>query len=176
MQRFAKSNVVAMPRSRSIPHEFLATSFRLAGLSLLGRETAGSHSRSDQQLVTTHCRFYQGALAVIGRSLPGQAALVCNHRQMAITLCRRTRFAARHSRRARWDHDLDAISIRCYPLNWVVNLIEQRPDLGRIIRVLIGQRLRHDRAAGGVNRQMQLAPRLARFRTMPLASSHWPAP
>jgi len=27
-------------------------------LGLLGRETAGSHSRSDQQLVTTHCRFY----------------------------------------------------------------------------------------------------------------------
>jgi hypothetical protein len=66
-------------------------------------------------------------------------------------------------------------TVRCYPLNWVVNLIEQRPDLGRIVRVLIGQRLRHERAAGGVNRQMQLAPRPAPFRTMlglqPLARS-----
>jgi hypothetical protein len=30
MQRFAKSNVVVMPGSRSIPYEFLATSFRLS--------------------------------------------------------------------------------------------------------------------------------------------------
>ena len=85
------------------------------------------------------------------------------------------------SRRAWRNHHLDAIAVlrdrliggcaiirtvRCYPVNWVVNLIEQRPDLGRIVRVLIGQRLRHDRAADGVNRQMQLAPRPARFRTM----------
>jgi len=66
---------------------------------------------------------------------------------MAITLCRRTRFAARDGRRAGRDHHLDLIAvcgdrlvdgraiiraIRRHPANRVVDLIEQRADLGRI--------------------------------------------
>ncbi len=67
---------------------------------------------------------------------------------MAIALCRRTRFAAGDSRRARRDHHLDRIAVRrdClvrgltiirtigrYLANRFVNLIEQRADLGRIV-------------------------------------------
>ena len=59
--------------------------------------------------------------------------------------------------------------------NRIVNLIQQRRYLGRIVGILIRQRLRHNHAAGGINRQMQLAPLTARLRTMlrlqPLARS-----
>ena len=50
--------------------------------------------------------------------------------------------------------------------NRSTNLIEQRTDLRRIVGILIRQRLRHDCAAGGVNRQMQFASRPARLRAM----------
>jgi len=100
---------------------------------------------------------------------------------MAITLCRHTRFAARDGRRARRDHHFDLIAVRGDRLvggraiiraigrhldNGIVNLIEQRAYLGRIIRILIRQPLRHDHAAGGIDRQMQLAPCPARLRAM----------
>jgi hypothetical protein len=102
----------------------------------------------------------------------------CNHRQMAITLCRRTRITVRDGRRARRDHHLDLIAVRGDCLvgghaiirtigrhldNRMVNLIEQRADLGRIIRILIRQRVRHDHAVRRVHRQMQLAPFPARL-------------
>jgi hypothetical protein len=48
-------------------------------------------------------------------------------------------------------------AVRCHLGNRVVNLIKQRADLGWVVDVLIGQRLRHDHAAGGIHRQMQLA-------------------
>jgi len=51
-------------------------------------------------------------LAVTGRGLPGQAAVFRDHRQMAITLCRRTRLAAQDGRRAGRDHYLDLIAVR----------------------------------------------------------------
>jgi hypothetical protein len=57
-------------------------------------------------------------------------------------------------------------AVRRHLANRIVNLIEQQADLGRIVRVLIGQRLRHDHAAGCINRQMQLAPRPARLRAV----------
>src|SRR3954468_22628573 len=100
---------------------------------------------------------------------------------MTITLCRRTLLAAGDSRRAWWDHHRDVTAVRgdrlvdgrtiirtiCRHLNnWLVNLIKQRPDLGRVVGILIRQRLRHDQAAGGIDCQMQLAPRPARLRTM----------
>jgi hypothetical protein len=71
-------------------------------LGLLASKAAGLRPRSDQRLVTAHCRFYQGALAVVVRNLPGQAALVCNHRQMTIALRRWARFPAGDGRRAWW--------------------------------------------------------------------------
>jgi hypothetical protein len=65
-------------------------------------------------------------------------------------------------------------TVRGHLNNRIVYLIEQRADLGRI-DVLIRQRLCHDPAARSVDRQMQLAPRPARLRTMlrlqPLAGS-----
>jgi hypothetical protein len=52
---------------------------------------------------------------------------------------------------------------------------EQRADLGRIVDVLIRQRLCPDPAARSIDRQEQLAPRPARLRAMlrlqPLARS-----
>jgi hypothetical protein len=97
---------------------------------------------------------------------------------MAITLCRWIQFTAGNGCRAGRDYHLDAIAmcrdrlvngitiidaVCCHPANWIVDLLEQRPDLGWIIGVLIRQRLRHDHAAGSIHRQMQLAPRPARF-------------
>ena len=95
---------------------------------------------------------------------------------MAITLCRHTRLAALDGRRTRRDHHLDAIAVRgdrlrcgiaiihavrCHAANGIVNLIKQRADLGRVIRILVGQRLRHNHAGRRIHRQMQLAPRPA---------------
>jgi len=75
-----------------------------------------------------------------------------DHRQMAITLCRRTRFAAQDGRRAGRDHHLDLIAVRGDRLvggraiiraigrhlyNQIVDLIGQWADLGRIIRILM---------------------------------------
>jgi hypothetical protein len=57
-------------------------------------------------------------------------------------------------------------AIRCHLADRIVDLIEERADLGRIIRILIRQRLCHDHAVRRVHRQMQLAPRPARLRTM----------
>ena len=37
--------------------------------------------------------------------------LICDHLQIAITLCERTRFAAGHGRRARWNHPLDVLAV-----------------------------------------------------------------
>jgi len=63
---------------------------------------------------------------------------------MAVALCRRTRFAAGDSRRARRDHHRDVIAVRrdrlvggytiigavrCQLGNRIVKLIEQRADL-----------------------------------------------
>jgi len=90
-----------------------------------------------------------------------------DHRQMAITLYRRIRFAARDRRRAGRDHHLDLIAVRGDRLvggraiiraigghlhNWIVDLIEQRADLGRIILILIRQCLRHDHAVSRIHR------------------------
>src|ERR1700727_2918515 len=84
---------------------------------------------------------------------------------MAITLCRRTRLYAWYGRRARWDHHLDAVAVQRDRLvggraviraigrhldNRIVNLIEQRADLGRIVSILIRQCLRHNHAVRGV--------------------------
>jgi hypothetical protein len=70
----------------------------------------------------------------------GQPALFRDHRQMAIPLCWWIRFAAGDSRRARRDHNLDAIAVlrdrliggwaiirtvRGHLNNRIVNLIEQ---------------------------------------------------
>jgi hypothetical protein len=136
---------------------------------------------ADQRLVTSHCRFHQRSLAVVCGNLPSQPASSRDHRQMAVTLCRRTQFTAGHGCRTRWDHHHDAIAVRRnrlvggvtviraigrYPNNPTVNLIKQRRHLGWIVAVLIGQGLRHDHAAGRVDRQMQFTPFPARFRTM----------
>ena len=42
--------------------------------------------------------------------------------------------------------------------DFTVDLPEQRRDLRRIIDVLFRERMRHDQAADGIHRQMQLAP------------------
>jgi hypothetical protein len=109
---------------------------------------------------------------VTGRALPGQPALCRDHRQMAIRLYWCIRFAAGDSRRAWRNHNLDAIAVlrdrliggcaiirtvRGHLSNRIVTLIEPRADLGRIVDVLIRQRLRHDHVAGRIHRQMQLA-------------------
>ncbi|MDD2878657.1 MAG: hypothetical protein PHT60_16020 [Acidiphilium sp.] len=72
-----------------------------------------------------------------------------------------------------WYHNLDVIAVlrdclvgrcaiistvRSHPTNRTFYLIEQRADLGRIVDVLIRQRLRHDHAAGSVDCQMQISP------------------
>ena len=148
---------------------------------LLGSEAACPQPRSDQRLVATHRRFNQRTLAIAGRRLPGQSSAVGDRRQMPITLCGRSRFGAGYSGRARRDHHLDAIAVRrdclvgggaviraagCRPGYRTVNLIKQRGDLGWIVGILIRQGLRHDHAAGGINRQMQLAPFPARLRAI----------
>jgi hypothetical protein len=93
-------------------------------------------------------------------------------------------------RRAWRNHNLDAIAVRRDRLiagraiicavrgqlnNRIVNLIEPRADLGRIVDGLIRQRLCHDPAARSIDRQMPLAPRPARLRArlrlQPLARS-----
>jgi hypothetical protein len=45
--------------------------------------------------------------------------------------------------------------------------LRERADLGRIVGILIGRHLRHDHAAGSIDRQMQLAPFPARLGAMP---------
>jgi hypothetical protein len=100
---------------------------------------------------------------------------------MVITLCRLIPFAAGHRRRARWNHHIDVIAVRRDRLlsgvtiiraigrhsgNPVFNLIQQRRHLGWIVGVLIRQGLRHDHAAGSIDRQMQFAPFPARLRAM----------
>src|SRR3954465_5078365 len=148
---------------------------------LLGHKSTGSQPRSDQRLVAAHCRFDERPLAVSSRNLPSQASLFRDHLQVAVTLSRCTQFAAWDGRRARWDYHLNAIAVRRNRLvsgvtvirtighylgNRAVNLIEERPYLGWIVGVLIRQCLRHDHAAGRVDRQMQLAPLPARLRAM----------
>src|SRR5208282_1298921 len=76
----------------------------------LGGEAAGSQPRTDQRLVAAHRRFDQRALAIAGGPLPGQSSPFRDHRQMAITLCGRTRFAAGYGRRARWNHHFNAVA------------------------------------------------------------------
>src|ERR1700761_8386552 len=108
---------------------------------------------------------------------------------MAISPCWCIPFAAGDRRRAWWNHNLAAIAVwrggliggcaiirtvRGHLNNRIINLIEQRADLGRVVYVLIRQRLCHDQAAGSIDRQMPLAPRPARLRTM--LRLHWPAP
>ncbi len=51
--RLATDGVRAPGRQHPVQHRHADGS-----LSLLGREAAGSQTRSDQRLVTTHCRFY----------------------------------------------------------------------------------------------------------------------
>jgi hypothetical protein len=100
---------------------------------------------------------------------------------MTIAPRRWARFPAGDGRRARWDHHLDAIAtlrdrlvggrtiigtISRHLANRIVNLIQQQRYLRRIVCIPIRQRLCHNRAAGGVNRQMQLSPFPARLRTM----------
>ena len=100
---------------------------------------------------------------------------------MAITLCRRYHFAAGYGRRARWNLHLGAIAVRRDRLvsgvtiirairrhsgNPVFNPIRQRRHLGWIVGVLIRQSLRHDHAAGSIDRQMQFTPFPARLRAM----------
>ena len=46
----------------------------------------------------------------------------------------------------------------------IVNLIEPRADLGRIVDVLVRQRLCNDHAAGSMHREMQFVPCRARLR------------
>jgi hypothetical protein len=82
-------------------------------LGLLGSEAARSHPRSDLGLIAAHRRFDQCALAVVGGCLADQSAPFCDHRQMAITLCRWTRIGAGHCCRPRRDHHVDAIAVRC---------------------------------------------------------------
>ena len=80
-----------------------------------------------------------------------------------------------------WDHHLNAIAmlrdrlvggrtiistISRHLVNRIVNLIQQRCYLRRIVRILIRQRLRYNHAAGDINRQMQPSPFLTRLRTM----------
>jgi hypothetical protein len=140
-------------------------------LGLLGSEAVRSHPRSDLGLIAAQRRFDQCALAVVGACLPGQSAPFRDHRQMAITLCRWTRFGAGHCRRPRRDHHVDAVAVRCdrlvsggavicavgrHPDNPVVKLIDQRCHLRRIVSVLIRQGLRYKYAAGGIDCKMQL--------------------
>ena len=51
--RLATDGIRAPGRQHPVQHRHADGS-----LSLLGREAAGSQTRSDQRLVTTHCRFY----------------------------------------------------------------------------------------------------------------------
>ena len=46
------------------------------------------------------------------------------------------------------------------------DLRQQWPHLGRVVSILVGEDLRDYRATGGIDRQMQLAPRPARLRAM----------
>jgi hypothetical protein len=62
----------------------------------------------------------------------------------------------------RWAHYHGTISR--YLANRILNLIQQRRDPRRIVRILIRQRLCHNHAAGGVNRQIKLSPFPARLR------------
>ena len=150
-------------------------------LPLLRRETACAQPRPDQSLVAAHRRFDERALAILGGGLPGKSASFRDHFQMATMLCGLIRFAAGHSRRARWNHHVNAIAvrrdrlvsgvtvirtIRRHPGNPIVNLIEQRRYVRRIISVLIREGLRHDHAAARIHRQMQFAPFPARLRAM----------
>jgi hypothetical protein len=80
---------------------------------LLGGKAAGSQPRFGQRLVATHRRFDQRPLAIVGGNPRGQSPAFSDYRQMAVTLCRRTLFAADHGRRARWNHHLDAIAMPC---------------------------------------------------------------
>jgi hypothetical protein len=173
--------------SRTSSHQHQVQDSHADGsLSLLGSQDARSHPRSDQSLVTAHRRFDQCALAVVGGFLPGHSSPFRDHRQMAITLCRRTRIGAGHGRRPRWDHHVDAIAVHCNRLvggsaiisavgrhldNPAVNLIEQWCHLRRIVGVLIRQGLGYDHAAGGIDRKMQFVRHFRRDFAPCLASS-----
>ena len=105
--RLATNGIGASGRQHPVQHR------RADGrLSLLSRKVAGVQTRANHHLVSTHCRFYQGPLAVAGCALSGQAPLFSDHCQMTITRCGRAWFTADHSRRARRDHHRDAIAVR----------------------------------------------------------------
>ncbi len=132
-------------------------------LCLLRGETACAQPRSDQRLVAAHGRFDERELAIAGGGLPGKSPSFPDHFQMVITLCRLIPFAAGHRRRARRNHNVDVIAavrrdrlvsgvtiIRAicrHSGDPVVNLIQQRRYLRRIVRVLIRKHLRHHHAA-----------------------------
>jgi hypothetical protein len=114
------------PNPKLLCHDRLATDgIRVSGrqhpiqhrradgsLNLLSRKAAGPKPRSDQHLVATHRCFYQRTSTVVAGNLPDQSPLFRDHLQMAITLCRRTCFAAWYRRRARRDHHFDIIATR----------------------------------------------------------------
>ena len=62
----------------------------------------------------------------------------------------------RRNRRVGRDAIIRAVGY--YAGNPAVNVIEQGPDLRWIVGILIREGLRHDHAAGSVDRQMQFAP------------------
>ena len=62
-------------------------------------------------------------LAGVSRGLASQAPLIRDHCQVAITLCRRTRFAAADSRQAQRNQVRDAVAMRCNRLVGVVAII-----------------------------------------------------
>jgi hypothetical protein len=93
-------------------------------------------------------------------------------RQMPVALGGRGGLT-RHRARARWHNDgrlgmaLGDRRVHVLPViaavagergDHTLDLIEQRPDLGAIVRLAAGQLHRFDLAGGGVHAQVQLAP------------------
>jgi hypothetical protein len=85
-------------------------------------------AKSDQRLVAAHRHFDERALAIVGGGLSGASSSFLDHFQMAITLCRLTRFAAR------------PITKRGQGWAWraiVGVVIEQRPPLLLRLKLLL---------------------------------------
>ena len=159
-------------------------------LSLLRGEAVRSQLTSDQRLVATHRRFDQQAFAIICCFLLGQPSSLPDHLEMPVTLCESILFTTEYGGRAWWYHNFDIIAVRrdrrvgggaiiravCrYPTDPVVNLIQQRRHLRRIVGVLISKGAGNYHAIAGIDRQMAFAPFPTRlhavFRLQPLTRS-----
>src|SRR4051794_5395065 len=146
------------------------------GFGLLGPQSPGAKTTTDEGFVAEHGSLSERAPAVANRRLPAQAALVPDHLDVLVALTGRgARGRARHGGGARrGDHRHGGIGltlshgavnglavigpVRDHRGKGTGDLVEQGADLGGIPLLVARQLGREDLTSAGINGQMKLTP------------------